>query len=113
MSSMEYTDDNEAGEGLNSISEEYVNSIKALCDANGAEFLLFKAPTRLWLDSEYDEVKAWADKNKVMYIDFNANDTFKYAADINWDVDSSDGGAHLNYDGAVKTSNRRIFGVCV
>ena len=105
MSSMEYTDDNEAGEGLNSISEEYVNSIKALCDANGAEFLLFKAPTRLWLDSEYDEVKAWADKNKVMYIDFNANDTFKYAADINWDVDSSDGGAHLNYDGAVKTSN--------
>ena len=105
MSSMEYTDDNEAGEGLNSISEEYVNSIKALCDANGAEFLLFKAPTRLWLDSEYDEVKAWADKNEVMYIDFNANDTFKYAADINWDVDSSDGGAHLNYDGAVKTSN--------
>lgn len=90
---------------LNSLCVEYLNKIKDLCDANDIDLMLVKYPTCLWNNYNSITIQRWADMNGVTFLDFNANDDLREEVNIDWSVDSLDGGNHLNYDGAMKMSD--------
>lgn len=91
----------EVGE-IDSLCAAYLSKIKGLCEENGIDFILVKYPTCLWNGYNAAVIHRWADENGVLYMDFNADTALREQADIDWSVDSLDGGNHLNYDGAMK-----------
>ena len=90
---------------LNGTCADYLNKIKKLCDTNGMEFILVKWPTCLWSLSSSLTIEQWANENDVRFLDFIANKDLRAAVNIDWNVDSLDGGNHLNYEGAMKMTD--------
>ena len=87
---------------LPEISFEYLNKMKALCDANGAELILIKAPTNVraywWYDEWDEQIVSFANANDVAYYNFIDNEEIG----IDWSCDTYDMGMHLNVYGAEK-----------
>ena len=80
----------------------YLDQIRLLCEENGIELLLVRAPIEYKWYEEWDEnVEEYAAKYGLTYINFN-----DYADDMGLDmsVDTYDAGAHLNIYGAEKLS---------
>lgn len=82
---------------------EYLEKMRALCEENGSEFILVKAPSvyPYWYD-EYDaQIEEYAEKHGLAFYNF-----LDFAADIGIDysTDTYDAGLHLNLDGAEKLS---------
>lgn len=88
---------------------EYLDRMVALCREYGIELILIKAPTNAiqyhWYDEWDEQIKAYAEKNKLSYYNF-----IPLADEIGIDLstDTYDAGVHLNVYGAEKLT--RYFG---
>ena len=84
-------------------SLEYLDKMKELCDKNGAELVLIKAPTNSrgywWYDEWESQIVEYAEKNGIDYYNF-IPDAEKMG--IDWQTDTYDEGLHLNANGAEK-----------
>ena len=82
---------------------EYLDKMRILCEENGAEFILIKAPSVYphWYE-EYDaQIEEYAAKHGLVFYNF-----LDYVSEIGIDylTDTYDAGLHLNLDGAEKLS---------
>jgi hypothetical protein len=94
---------------LPKICFEYLDRMRTLCEENGIELILMKAPTNFWGYYWYDEWDAqivdYAAENGLVYYNF-IRDTEAIGLDMT--ADTYDAGVHLNVYGAEKLS--RYFG---
>ena len=82
---------------------EYLDKMRVLCEENGAEFILIKAPSvyPFWYD-EYDaQIEDYAAQHGIKFYNFL---DFTDEIGINYETDTYDAGLHLNLDGAQKLS---------
>ena len=82
---------------------EYLDRILALCQQNGVELILIKAPSLYpyWYD-EYDaQIQEYADANGLSF--YNFLDMTEQIG-IDYQLDTYDAGLHLNLTGATKLS---------
>ena len=90
-------------------SIRYVSLIKDLCLANNCRLILFKNPSiklpnfyrGSWTRTKSEKVKVLASSLGVEFIDFQYDNDIG----IDWNKDTADSGAHLNYLGAQKISH--------
>ena len=84
------------------ITRYYLEAIKDLCDTHGTKLLLVTAPSPAnHTMQRHNEVQALADKLDVPYLDLNL-DTEELG--IDWNLDTLDGGDHINYNGCRKVT---------
>ncbi len=84
------------------ITRYYLEKIKDLCDTHGAKLLLVTAPSPVnHTMQRHNEVQALADALAVPYLDLNLNTE---ELGIDWNLDTLDGGDHLNYTGCQKAT---------
>ena len=90
-------------------SMDYLERMRLLCEKNGTELILVKAPTNpwryWWYDQWEEQVAEYADKTGVSY--YNMIPLCEEIG-IDWSRDTYDEGVHLNVYGAEKVS--RYFG---
>lgn len=88
---------------------DYLDKMRLLCEENGVEFILMKAPTNTekyhWYASWDEAVEQYAQEHGLKYYNF-LNDIEKIGLDYN--TDTYDAGAHLNLAGAEKMA--KYFG---
>ena len=82
---------------------EYLDKMRTLCEENGTQLILIKAPSvyPFWYD-EYDaQIREYADKNGLAFYNF-----LDHVDEIGIDYtqDTYDGGLHMNLSGATKLS---------
>lgn len=78
----------------------YIKKIIELCKKNNVKLVLVSLPTqRSWQYKKHNTTEKIAKENNLDFIDFNIVDV-----GINWETDTKDNGAHLNYSGAKKIS---------
>lgn len=84
---------------------EYLDKMRTLCEENGVELILMKAPTNTpqwyWYDQWDEQIEAYAEKYGLRYYNF-----LKVTDEIGLDytTDTYDQGGHLNLSGAEKLS---------
>ena len=82
---------------------EYLDKMRELCEENGTELILVKAPTNTWGFWWYDEwdaqIKDYAQSNNLSYYNFIS---CKDEIGIDFTTDTYDEGMHLNVYGAEK-----------
>lgn len=87
-------------------SMAYLEKMRALCEKNGIELILVKAPTNNWRYYWYDEweeqVRAYAEKHTLAYYNFIG---MEEELGLDWSTDTYDAGAHLNVFGAEKLTS--------
>ena len=102
------TEEAEEGRGLldytlPETAMEYLDKMRELCEENGAELILIKAPTNSWGYWWYDEwdsqIVEYAEKNSLAYYNFIP---LCEEIGIDWSTDTYDEGVHLNVYGAEK-----------
>ncbi len=85
------------------ICYDYLDKIRLLCQEQGSELVLMKAPSLYpyWY-GEYDsQIREYADRHGLTFYNFlEATD----AIGIDYQTDTYDGGLHLNLSGATKLS---------
>ena len=86
-------------------SMEYLEKMRKLCEENGSELVLIKAPTNSWGYWWYDEweeqIVEYATDKELAYYNFIP---LCEEIGIDWSVDTYDAGMHLNVYGAEKMS---------
>ena len=82
-------------------------TIRLLCEENGVELVLIKAPSLYpyWYDQWEEQIADYAEDHGLLYVNLLALNT---AAGLDYQTDTYDGGLHLNLAGAEKLS--RYFG---
>ena len=84
------------------ITRYYLEKIKDLCDTHGTKLLLMTAPSPAnHTMQRHNAVQALADNQGVPYIDLNLNTE---ELGIDWNLDTLDGGDHINYNGCRKVT---------
>ena len=84
------------------ITRYYLEGIKDLCDTHGTKLLLVTAPSSAnHTMQRHNEVQALADNLGVPYLDLNLNTE---ELGIDWNLDTLDGGDHINYNGCRKVT---------
>ena len=84
------------------ITRYYLDKIKRLCDAHGTKLLFVTAPSPVnHTMQRHNEVQALADALAGPYLDLNLNTE---ELGIDWNLDTLDGGDHLNYTGCQKAT---------
>lgn len=84
------------------ITRYYLDKIKRLCDAHGTKLLFVTAPSPVnHTMQRHNEVQALAYALAVPYLDLNLNTE---ELGIDWNLDTLDGGDHLNYTGCQKAT---------
>lgn len=84
---------------------EYLDKMRTLCEENGVELILMKAPTNTpqwyWYDQWDAQIEAYAQEHGLRYYNF-----LKVTDEIGLDytTDTYDQGGHLNLSGAEKLS---------
>lgn len=82
---------------------DYLEKMRVLCEENGAELILVKAPTNSWRFWWYDEwnaqIERYASDKGVAYYNFIP---LAEEIGIDWSTDTYDAGVHLNVYGAEK-----------
>jgi len=95
----------ETGEAreINPVNRYYLRKIRELCDENGIKLIMMSAPSpNNWTWDKHNGAALWAAENEVPFYDMNlASDE----VGIDWQTDCLDGGDHINYYGACKTTN--------
>lgn len=88
-------------------AEERLLDIKNLCESHGSQLILIKIPNVWypqndtgWTVEKYEKIKALSLKYELPYYDL----VYDYPNVVDWNVDSFDGGMHLNFIGARKTT---------
>ena len=86
---------------------EWLEKIRLLCEQNGVELVLIKAPSLYpyWYDQWEEQIADYAEDHGLLYVNLLALHT---AAGLDYQTDTYDGGLHLNLAGAEKLS--RYFG---
>lgn len=86
------------------ICYDYLEKMAALCQENGVELILIKAPSLYpyWYDEYDQQILDFAETNGLAYYDFT---DVAQEIGIDYQVDTYDGGLHLNLTGSVKLSN--------
>ena len=86
------------------ICYEYLDKMRQLCEENGVELILIKAPSLYpyWYEEYEVQIQDYADKYSLAYYNF-LNDA--EAMGIDYQTDTYDGGLHLNLKGAKKLSH--------
>ncbi len=82
---------------------EYLDRIRLLCEENGTELILVKAPSvyPYWYDEYQLQINDYAKKNGLAFYNFlDVAETIG----IDYETDTYDGGLHLNFAGAKKLS---------
>ncbi len=80
----------------------YLNKIIKICNEKGIKVLLVEMPTQnSWTYARHNAVQAYADENGLKFIDFNL---MFDVLQLDIKKDYRDGGDHLNYFGATKTT---------
>ena len=82
-------------------SGQFLQKIVDLCKEKNIALQLVKTPYAYWNTAQSNGVKAFADKNSVDFLDLNLHLS---EMGVDWAVDSSDGGGHMNIAGAEKVS---------
>lgn len=96
---MTYTD---ALDPIPGKSLRHVQNILAFCREQGAQLVLLSSPsTANWDYSRHNAVEQLARELEIPYIDTNL---MPQEIPIDWQLDTRDGGDHLNYTGAEKLS---------
>ena len=94
---------------ISDVCWEYLDKMRTLCEENGVELILMKAPTgtaKWWWYDEWDaQVAEYAEKYDLQYYNFLNN---VEEIGIDFMTDTYDQGGHLNLSGAEKLS--RYFG---
>ncbi|MCM1541251.1 MAG: SGNH/GDSL hydrolase family protein [Blautia sp.] len=89
------------------ICYEYLDRLRLLCEENGTELILVKAPSLYpyWYEEYEEQIREYAAEYGLSYYNF-----MEKSGEIGLDFseDTYDGGYHLNLSGAVKLS--RYFG---
>ena len=84
---------------------EYLDKMRLLCEENGVELILMKAPTGTpewhWYDEWDVQIKEYATKHGLRYYNFLEN---VEEIGIDFTTDTYDRGGHLNLSGAEKLS---------
>ena len=82
---------------------DYLNKMKDLCEKNGTELVLIKAPSLspVWWDEWDAQIEEYAKENGLLYINFLEH---QEEIGIDWSKDTYDTGLHLNVYGAEKLS---------
>lgn len=91
----------EAGrvEALNDKDAKTFDKIYRLCKKNNIRLVLITIPSaNTWNEAKSRAVQKIADQYKLTYYDYNVT----VPEDFDWKTDSTDGGNHLNYKGAMK-----------
>lgn len=85
------------------ICYQYLDKIRTLCEENGIELVLMKAPSLYpyWYDEYEKQIKEYAAENGLKYYNFTEQ-TDEIGLDFS--TDTYDAGIHLNEAGAVKFS---------
>ena len=87
----------------------YLDKMRTLCEENGIELILIKAPTNNWKYHWYDDwdaqIREYADRNGLSYYNFIG---LLEEIGLDYSTDTYDAGIHLNVYGAEKMS--RYFG---
>ena len=85
---------------------DYLEKMRLLCEENGVELILMKAPTNSWAYWWYDEweeqIVDYAAEKDVAYYNFIP---LCEQIGIDWSTDTYDAGLHLNVYGAEKLSS--------
>ena len=86
---------------------EWLDKILELCKKNDIKLVLIKAPSvyPYWYDEYEEQVRTYASKNDLVYV--NLLDSVEEIG-IDYQIDTYDGGLHLNLDGSIK--NSKYFG---
>ncbi len=83
-------------------NKPYLESIKKLCEENGAELMLVSTPSlKNWNCKRHNTVAELAEELGIEYVDMN---TLSREVPIDWTSDTKDAGDHLNYRGAEKAT---------
>ncbi len=92
---------------LHADSWKYLDMMRELCERNGTQLILIKAPalSPVWWDEWDAQVEEYAEKHGLIFWNFLDNIE---EIGIDWNVDTYDTGLHLNVYGAEKMS--RYFG---
>ena len=84
---------------------DYLEKMRVLCEENGVELILMKAPTNSWAYWWYDEwetqILSYAEEKELAYYNFIP---LCDQIGIDWSRDTYDAGVHLNVYGAEKLS---------
>ncbi len=87
---------------IEDVNREVFTSMKRLCEDNGAQLIIYSAPSPInYSAKKVAAVKTFAKAESVKFLDLNTKDK---ELDINWKKDTRDQGDHLNVAGAVKTT---------
>ena len=83
-------------------NRKYLDKIVDICNKNNIKLVFYELPSAdSWGYKRHEEVKKYATEKNIPFIDMNVGID---KVDINWNVDSRDGGDHLNVLGALKTT---------
>lgn len=82
---------------------QYLDAMRLLCEENGTEFVLVKAPSLspIWWDQWDAQIEEYANKHGLLYV--NCLD-YQEEIGLDWSTDTYDTGLHLNVYGAEKLS---------
>ena len=82
---------------------EYLDKIRLLCQENGTELILMKAPSvyPYWYDEYEQQIRSYAEEHGLSYYNFLE---CAEQIGIDYQTDTYDGGLHLNLAGATKLS---------
>ena len=88
-------------------NRQFVERIQRMCVERGCELILIKVPLNAdaemtksyWSDGKHDLIAAMAAELGCRFVDMNYEDV-----GLDWSLDTSDGGIHLNSSGARKVS---------
>lgn len=96
-------DTTKQGEPFGELPMKYLDKIRSLCEENGIQLILMKAPSLApeWYESDNRQVVEYATKYKLPYINFYE---LLEETDIDFETDTYDGGLHMNLSGATKLS---------
>lgn len=89
------------GDDFGELPLEYLERMSKLCEKEGIQLLLIKAPSLApeWFDTDEEQVCAFAGKHGLPYINFYELLT---ETGIDYETDTYDGGLHMNRSGACK-----------
>lgn len=84
--------------------DRYFAKMYNLCKKNNCKIILVALPQiKKWNYAYHKKIAGLAQKYNVSFIDYHIN-ADKYIEGFSWETDSKDGGSHLNYSGASKTT---------
>ena len=99
----EYMEDDGSTYGINFVVKYYMNKVKKLCDENDIQIVFVSSPSPENMTyAKHKVLQDYSEELGIPFIDFN--DENSTGVHMDWDLDTLDGGDHINYNGSIKVS---------